>query len=1028
MRKFKFGVASVAISAFFMGSGSIVMADQVISSSGIDTSTEFMVDSNARAVEEFSVSETGDTTETVSEETPNEVSADVNNPVLDGEESNNLSQPTTAAAVGSNIDSVGHPEVVPSYETNGSSEPIFRSAADSTVETISESVAAITSVDGVATSTIPTTGSTTTEPTPTNMNGTSNVVYSDSTKYTFAALDLDATRFYFNDTTGEFQTSSGLLAARRATQITEIAFSTDKEGSGNVYAHFFSATGKEIRREFFEAGVDREVLYGNDYRIYYQMRKENGKEYPTIRFDRVTNIQGWFDEIYTNYEKALANTNGAYVGYGYFVPVLVDKETDYVVEGTNELLGRVTQTQLSGYKFTTTAPNVIVANGNTYELISTKTENPTGVINPLVNVGDVISVGTDANYVIRYELLDQSGTLSWKLLKPDGTQAVAVRDGETTSGIITAGQTTFVTVIVDERVGHRDVSGGEVTYYINNPYFPGGKTTYYYRLTEEASKKSTVVHEFVSGTPGKDLPKEVTDLTPAPKTEVPYGGEETPVAPTTTTVEVTDGTWSFESYDKLTEVVDQPEEKFTGTWVFTPKEEPKSTVVHEFVSGTPGKDLPKEVTDLTPAPKTEVPYGGEETPVAPTTTTVEVTDGTWTFTSYDKDKETVDQPQEKFVGTWVFTPKETPKTAEVVHEFVSGTEGKDLPKEVTDLTPAPKTEVPYGGEETPVAPTTTTVEVTDGTWTFTSYDKDKETVDQPQEKFVGTWVFTPKEEPVTEQPVTTHVDENGTPLLPQEDGTQPVREIPGYEPVKTTTDDKGNTVHVYRPTTPATETPVTTHVDENGTPLLPQEDGTQPVREIPGYEPVKTTTDDKGNTVHVYRPTTPATETPVTTHVDENGTPLLPQEDGTQPVREIPGYEPVKTTTDDKGNTVHVYRPTTPATETPVTTHVDENGTPLLPQEDGTQPVREIPGYEPVKTTTDDKGNTVHVYRPTTPVTEQPDVQLGNQKAQAKAENAYVAKAAVLPETGDIPTAHFAIAGLALMGLGLAVNRRKKAD
>ncbi|AXJ13970.1 LPXTG cell wall anchor domain-containing protein [Streptococcus pluranimalium] len=55
-----------------------------------------------------------------------------------------------------------------------------------------------------------------------------------------------------------------------------------------------------------------------------------------------------------------------------------------------------------------------------------------------------------------------------------------------------------------------------------------------------------------------------------------------------------------------------------------------------------------------------------------------------------------------------------------------------------------------------------------------------------------------------------------------------------------------------------------------------------------------------------------------------------------------------------------------------------------------------------------------------------PHIQLGNKKAQAKAENAYVTKAAVLPETGDTPTAHFAIAGLALMGLGLAVNRRKK--
>ncbi|WP_192873723.1 MucBP domain-containing protein, partial [Streptococcus suis] len=159
---------------------------------------------------------------------------------------------------------------------------------------------------------------------------------------------------------------------------------------------------------------------------------------------------------------------------------------------------------------------------------------------------------------------------------------------------------------------------------------------------------------------------------------------------------------------------------------------------------------------------------------------------------------------------------------------------------------------------------------------------------------------------------------------------------------KTTTDENGNTTHVYRKVTPAKKV-VTNHVDEEGNVISPQEDGTTPDKSIPGYEFTgKTTTDENGNTTHVYRKVTPAKKV-VTNHVDEEGNVISPQEDGTKPNTSIPGYEFTgKTTVDEDGNVTHVYR----KVKAVVTKHVDEDGNVISPQEDGTTPDKSIPGYE----------------------------------------------------------------------------------
>ncbi len=80
-------------------------------------------------------------------------------------------------------------------------------------------------------------------------------------------------------------------------------------------------------------------------------------------------------------------------------------------------------------------------------------------------------------------------------------------------------------------------------------------------------------------------------------------------------------------------------------------------VTHEFISGTPGKDLPPEVKALTPENQTGKKNGEEVTPTVPSKTSVEVEDGFWTFVSYDREKDTIDIVDEHFIGKWVFEAK-----------------------------------------------------------------------------------------------------------------------------------------------------------------------------------------------------------------------------------------------------------------------------------------------------------------------------------------------------------------------------------
>lgn len=129
----------------------------------------------------------------------------------------------------------------------------------------------------------------------------------------------------------------------------------------------------------------------------------------------------------------------------------------------------------------------------------------------------------------------------------------------------------------------------------------------------------------------------------------------------------TGSSWKFENLPKYKNkqqvnysLTEDPVENYTSEsdgYNFTNTYEKKYKVTYEFVSDTAGKKLPDEVMDLLPQEETGKKDGATVTPTAPTSKTVDTTDGTWTFGSWDEAEKTISGADVSFKGTWTFTGK-----------------------------------------------------------------------------------------------------------------------------------------------------------------------------------------------------------------------------------------------------------------------------------------------------------------------------------------------------------------------------------
>ena len=366
-------------------------------------------------------------------------------------------------------------------------------------------------------------------------------------------------------------------------------------------------------------------------------------------------------------------------------------------------------------------------------------------------------------------------------------------------------------------------------------------------------------------------------------------------------------------------------------------------------------------------------------------------EGTYTI---DKNGKVTFTPEPDFVGKAKgVTVKRvdengTPVTAKYTPTVLGKTTTENVVSEGAKGQPQSNTPVFKGDVDTTVAPTfkdgSTTKEVPgEGTYTI---DKDGKVTFTPEPNFVGKATpvevvrkdkngktikasYTPTVRPDTKF-VVVGKDGKETELIPSKDGKNPSETIPGYKLVKTETDDKGNTKHIYEPVT-------TKHVDKNGNPIAgtTTEEGTTPAKtskELPGYKVVETRKLPNGDTEYVYEKVT-------TSFVDTDGHVIegTTTEEGTTPKKDIPGYKFVETKTLENGDTEHVYErvTTTFKDKDGNLITVDKDNNPVESTEEGEKPAKSIPGYKFVETKKLPNGDVEHVYEKVTTPEPTPSVE-----------------------------------------------------
>lgn len=271
------------------------------------------------------------------------------------------------------------------------------------------------------------------------------------------------------------------------------------------------------------------------------------------------------------------------------------------------------------------------------------------------------------------------------------------------------------------------------------------------------SHKAT--YEFVSGTPGKELPKSIVDMTPTDPAKYTKGTEVPAKSEFEKTVkdEDNDGTWTFKSYDHDKQTVEKSDIKFVGTWEFTPNTYP---VGYEFKSTDPKRELPKVVKDKLPKDDktyiTKTPVDAQKIPNDPVYDPE--LDIDWTFNKWDSPKKTIEREGIKFTGEW--TPKQ--REYKVTYKFTSGTPGKELPKEVTDLLPKDDKTYVTGSKVKSNTPSKTEVKVDGGTWKFKEFPPEL-TIDKKDGEFTDEWVFDadPAPTPEPQKPAAKPVPKTG---------------------------------------------------------------------------------------------------------------------------------------------------------------------------------------------------------------------------------------------------------------------------
>ena len=276
--------------------------------------------------------------------------------------------------------------------------------------------------------------------------------------------------------------------------------------------------------------------------------------------------------------------------------------------------------------------------------------------------------------------------------------------------------------------------------------------------TDNPAATYSVTYNYVSGIPDKTLPSSIT--APAVVNDKHTGDVvASPTGQTDVEDAANQGTWHFNGWDKASVTIGTANEVVTGIWNFVPTPAATYSVTYTYVSGTPDKTLPSNIT--APAVVSDKHTGDVVASPSGQTDVEDVANqGTWHFNGWDKASVTIGTANETVTGTWNFVPTPPAATYTVTYNYVSGTPDKTLPSSIT--APAAVNDKHTGDVvASPSGQTDVEDTANQGTWHFNGWDKASVTIGTANETVTGTWNFVPTPPAVTYTVTYNYV--SGTP-------------------------------------------------------------------------------------------------------------------------------------------------------------------------------------------------------------------------------------------------------------------------
>ena len=448
--------------------------------------------------------------------------------------------------------------------------------------------------------------------------------------------------------------------------------------------------------------------------------------------------------------------------------------------------------------------------------------------------GEVPAIEVEATVTVTNEKNETATITSKATYKPEIVPVKPTAEASTTSDVQGKPQTSSIVLDTEETA---DDKGKTVNFNKGIEQGPKGERTELnpdtLTLLNEAGEEVTSVttpqgkyeldkaNKTITFTPNKDFAGEATPVKVQIK-DVNGTKVETTYTPTVIEVTPTGKDSATSGLQGFTQ---------TSPIVFNQKDEADNTTVN-FETGHERVELKQDTLTL-------VNENGEKvtTITVPEVGTYELKDGAITFTPVKTFKGTAEgvtvqvEDENGKVVTKKYVPTVIPVTPEGENAETEGPKAQPQTSTIVfDKKDEDNATVNFnkGHESVTLDPTTTTLVGKDGTPTTEvkvpgegTYTLANNVITfTPEPEFAGkatgvtvqvkdtngtvvTKTYTPTVRPITTfvdeagTPIT--VDKNNTPVVPEEDGKQPNKDIYGYKLVRTETDNKGNTKHIYEP-------------------------------------------------------------------------------------------------------------------------------------------------------------------------------------------------------------------------------------